>query len=325
MKYIRSHRASALFLLISSAIFAVVLFLYNAPAEAALYAALLSLMPAALIIFFSYRGYKRGREDIASFIRSDDLDTEKLPVPTSGTEQDYTDVIVSLANRLRAERTEYERRRVETVDYYTVWAHQIKTPLAAMNLILQGAEGIDGEMKSELLKTEQYVDMVLAYLRADSDHTDFLIRSVSLSDIVLQAVRRFSPIFIRGKISANVNVGDVSVLSDEKWLSFAVEQILTNALKYTPAGGSITVTVERGDTLVISDTGIGISPEDLPRIFEKGFTGYNGRSDKKATGIGLYLVKRVMTMLGHTVSVSSKVGEGTVVKLYLGTDETVIE
>lgn len=325
LKYISSHRAPALFMIVSAAIFVTVLYLYSAPAEAVLYAVLLSLVVAAFFCFFSYRDYRRRREELRFFVKDEALDTDNLPVPRHIMEQEYTDAIISLTDRLRCERTEYERRREEMVDYYTVWAHQIKTPLSAMNLILQGAEGIDGEMRSELLKTEQYVDMVLAYLRAGGDHTDFLIRRVSLGDVVRASVRRLSPIFIREKISANVDIGYVRVLTDEKWLAFAVEQLLTNALKYTPAGGMITITVQNGDTLVIADTGIGISPEDLPRIFEKGFTGYNGRIDKKATGIGLYLVKRMMTMLGHSITVNSTVGEGTEVRLYLGSDDTVIE
>ena len=169
---------------------------------------------------------------------------------------------------------------------------------------------------SELFKIEQYVGMVLSYLRLNSDFTDFVIRKYSLEELVRQAVRKYAPLFIRKKIRLELMDVDVTVLTDEKWLSFVLEQILSNALKYTDRG-RIKMYLEEPKILVIEDTGIGIAPEDLPRICEKGFTGYNGRTDKAATGIGLYLCREILTKLSHTLNITSEPGVETQVRIGL--------
>lgn len=142
---------------------------------------------------------------------------------------------------------------------------------------------------------EQYVEMVLTYLRMEDMSGDLQFEKVSLDKILKQSVRKYSQMFILQKIRLDYRSVERIVLTDEKWLEFVIEQILSNALKYTKNGGEIRICLEekRGqECLVIEDNGIGIQAEDLPRVFEKGFTGYNGRADKKSTGIGLYLCKR---------------------------------
>jgi hypothetical protein len=204
------------------------------------------------------------------------------------------------------------------LEYYTLWAHQIKTPIAAMELMLQQEENPDkAELRSQLFRIEQYVEMVLGYLRLDSDSTDLILQVQDLDKIVRSAIRKYASQFIRRRIGLVYEGLDKGVLTDEKWLGFVVEQILSNALKYT-VSGQVSIFMEQPDTLVIQDTGIGIAPEDLPRIFEKGFTGFNGRTDQASTGIGLYLCKRVCNKLGHTLEISSQLGVGTTVRLGLG-------
>ena len=216
--------------------------------------------------------------------------------------------------RLAAENRD---RLEDLTDYYTLWAHQIKTPIAAMGLLLQDDDTDRGrELSAELFKIQQYVEMVLQYLRLGSDSTDYLIREVPLEPIVRQAARKYAQLFIRGKVSLNLRPMELKVLTDEKWLGFVVEQVLSNAVKYAP-GGAVTVFAE-GETLVIRDNGMGIAPEDLPRVFENGYTGCNGRTDKRSTGIGLYLCREICRRLGHRISVASRLGEGTEVRIALG-------
>ena len=129
--------------------------------------------------------------------------------------------------------------------------------------------------------------MVLMYLRLDSDSSDYVIKEHEIGSIVKAAVKKFSGEFISRKISLDMTEIDGTVITDDKWLSFVIEQVISNALKYTPKG-TISIYMEEPKILCIKDSGIGIAPEDLPRIFEKGYTGYNGRVDKKASGIGLY-------------------------------------
>ena len=170
-----------------------------------------------------------------------------------------------------------------------------------------------------MFKIEEYVNMVLQYLRLDGG-SDLVLNTYSLDDIVRQAVRKYAGMFVRRRLSLSYEPLNCQVLTDEKWLVFVIEQILSNSIKYTKRGGiSIYMEEEEGKTLVISDTGIGIAPEDQPRIFEKGFTGYNGHSDKKSTGIGLYLCRRILSRLSHTISVESEPGKGTRIRINLDT------
>ena len=168
-------------------------------------------------------------------------------------------------------------------------------------------------LSEELFKIEQYVDMVMYYQRLESISSDFLFRKYDLYDIVKQTLKKYAILFINSKLSLDLQEFEYIVVTDEKWLQFALGQIISNALKYTPRG-SISIYLEKtaGNAhLVIMDTGIGIRPEDLPRIFERGYTGYNGRLDKKSAGIGLYLCKRTLDKLSHTIEVSSEVGKGS--------------
>ena len=166
--------------------------------------------------------------------------------------------------------------------------------------------------------------MVLMFLRLDSDSTDYVIREYDLDGIVRGAVKKFAGEFIGRKLRLDYQPLNTTVLTDEKWLSFVVEQLLSNALKYTPSG-TISITLEQEQTLCVRDTGIGIAPEDLPRVFEKGYTGYNGRSDKRASGIGLYLCKRICQNLGHRISVESQAERGTTVRIDLSHQKLEIE
>ena len=174
------------------------------------------------------------------------------------------------------------------------------------------------------MKIGQYVDMVLGYLRLDSDSTDYVFCDTDLDALIRQAVRKFARLFILKRITLDFQETGRTVLTDGKWLSFVVEQLLSNALKYTPAGGAVRIYGD-GETLVIADTGIGIREEDLPRIFEKGFTGYNGRTGQKSTGIGLYLCRRVTEKLGHDLTIVSRPGQGTIARLDLSRERRIME
>lgn len=198
-----------------------------------------------------------------------------------------------------------------------MWAHQIKTPIAAMRLIIEGDDTDSGrEIREELQKTEQYVEMALMYLKLDADAEDYVIKECSLDNIIKQAIKKYASQFIRKKIKLEYEPVCCAVITDEKWLLFVIEQIVSNSLKYTSTG-YISIKLEDTAILCIKDTGIGIDASDIPRVFEKGFTGLNGRTDKKATGIGLYLCRRILSALGHKIDITSEVGRGTEVRIDL--------
>ena len=242
---------------------------------------------------------------------------EFLPEAKNEIEKDYGDVANILFEENKQIRLKMEERYNEMIDYYTMWAHQIKTPIVAMRLNLQNEDSdFSRRLTEDLQRIEQYVEMVLCYLRLDSNSSDYVIREYDIDGIVRQGIKKFASQFIRKKIKLDYRPSDLKVVTDEKWLLFVIEQVLSNSLKYTKQG-SISVFVNDNQELCIKDTGIGIAPEDLPRIFENGYTGYNGRNDKKASGIGLYLCKRICKNLGHEITASSVLGEGTTIKINL--------
>ncbi len=322
--YLKSRWRILMILFLCSAVFAAVFWLYGLFWQAAVYAAVLNL---ALILALAAPDFIRYRERHALFkalLGEVALSLQRLPEPKNPVEADWQALLRAVFDEKEKGLKEAHARYDGMTEYYTLWAHQIKTPIAAMRLLLQ-EEGPDPRaLSEELFRIEQYVEMALCYLRLDGGVSDYVLREADLDEVIRQALRKYAPQFIRKKIRLNYEPVGASVLTDEKWLSFVVEQVLSNALKYTP-GGEITVRLEEPLTLAVSDTGIGIAQEDLPRVFEKGYTGLNGRCDKRATGIGLYLCRRIMGKLGHGISIDSRPGEGTTVRLDLSVRPMEVE
>ena len=186
-----------------------------------------------------------------------------------------------------------------------------------MKMILQQEDTEENHLLSaELFRIEQYTEMALQYLRLDSKTNDFVFQQYDLDSIIRQAIRKYAPQFILRKIRLIYEPVSMTILTDEKWMLFLLEQLLSNAIKYTPHG-SVTISVTPEKVLQVADTGIGIAPEDLPSIFEKGFTGYNGRVDKKSTGLGLYLCQQAAKKISVSLSVTSEVGKGSAFSVHL--------
>ena len=165
--------------------------------------------------------------------------------------------------------------------------------------------------------------MVLTYLRLEEGGSDYVIRPCSVDEVVRAAVRRFAGEFIDRRIRLDYEPVQWETVTDGKWLTFVVEQLLSNALKYTGQEGVIRI-YRQGDELCIADTGMGIAPEDLPRIFERGYTGGNGRTDRQASGIGLYLCRRICQNLGHTITAVAH-EDGTELQIDLQSEKLEIE
>lgn len=309
-KYIYQYRYTAMLFLIFSAIFAVILMMYDTTPEAVLYAFLLCGAIGIVIItigFIVFRKRYRLLEDIYANLP---LMIDKLPETENPYQEILQEIIVKLSEISSENLTNLKNLQHDSMDYFTVWVHQIKTPISAMQMILQSEDTDENRvLLSELFRIEQYAEMALYYLRLDSPTTDFVIGRYNLDSIIKQALHRYAPQFINKKIKLIYSPVDAQILTDEKWLLFIIEQILSNAVKYT-IKGSVTIKYAN-NILIFFDTGIGISPEDLPRIFEKGYTGLSGRRDRKSTGLGLYLCKRTADNLGHSLSASSVVGRGT--------------
>ena len=302
-----------------------ILWLYGLPGEAIAYLLCLCCIGTSFWAVLSFVRFWRKHKILRKMEEAIFVTAEDLPETTTLIEEDYQHLIQRLVRENRQRQAAADSMLEDLTSYYTLWVHQIKTPIAAMDLLLQAGPDRATEMEIELQKIAQYVDMVLQYLRLDSTDKDLVLQRCQLDAVVRQTVRKYAKLFILKKIQLVFQETKWEVLSDEKWLCFLLEQLLSNALKYTPEGGKISIFLEGETNLVIADTGIGIAPEDLPRVFEKGFTGNNGRMDKKATGIGLYLCRRVTNLLGHTISIASEPGVGTQVLLGLGRPQFDIE
>ncbi|MDY5014924.1 MAG: sensor histidine kinase [Eubacteriales bacterium] len=296
------------------ACFAAVLPLYNVPAEAVLYAAALTAAGWGVIgavRLAAARQRRRELEQVRAHLASS---LDGLPEPASPTEEEYARLLSALWELRRQELSRAEAADTERRDAFTLWAHQIKTPIAAARLLLQSGGDPDA-LAEQLFFIEQYAEMALASLRSETMAGDILIRRTPLGKLARGAAKKFARSFYLRGLSLHFDIPEtLSALTDEKWMTFVTEQLLSNAVKYTPSGGCVTVsgTLEDGcPVLRIADTGIGIRPEDLPRIFERGFTGFNGRADKKATGLGLYLCRRVTGALGVELGIESAPGRGT--------------
>lgn len=336
LNYIKSKKKSFLMVLVCSAIFAFTFWMYGITVAAVLYPALVCMviMAAAFAVMAcsEYGKWKNMQEILQRAVGDDSefvkiLDTAEIRKQVNTTdeiENELLEIIERLKNGGMRLNDSMNMKYSDMVDYYTMWVHQIKTPIALMHLILQKEDSEDSRrLRAELFRVEQYVQMVLCFLRLDSDFTDYVIKEYRVDDIIRPAVRRLAPQFIMKKLSLEYEQTDEVALTDEKWLSFVVEQVLSNAVKYTSAG-SISIKCD-GDRLVISDTGIGIAAEDLPRIFDKGYTGFNGRADRKASGIGLYLCRRICDNLGHSIKVESVPGHGTTIIIGLERDKLEVE
>ena len=303
-------------------IFFIMFYLYNLPLEALIYTGSFCFLAALIASFSDFVNYKESYKKL-NFLEQNILnDLEALPKSLDIRIDYYHKIIEKLYEELEKLTQENRQKNTDMVDYYSMWVHQIKTPIAAMNFLLDNEEVDQKILQQELFKIERYVEMVLTYIRLDSISSDYVITKINLDEVVKESVKKYASLFINKKIKLNYVSHETMVISDKKWLSFAFEQILGNSVKYSSSGGEITI--ETCDNkLVIEDKGIGIKEEDLPRIFEKGFTGFNGRYEKKSSGLGLYLCKKTLDKLGHHIEISSTVGKGTRVEITFPKEDTL--
>lgn len=317
LSYLKSKQKLLAALALFAATFIVAFLLYKLPLMAIIYPMALCLLFGAIICAVDFSREKKKHELMCDIKKLSTSMAEHLPAAQSIEEGDYQELLRILCRENSEIEVSSKTSYREMVDYYTVWAHQIKTPIASMKLSLQGEDSpLARKLSSDLFRIEQYVEMVLAFLRIDSDYSDYVFRRRDIDGIIRQSVKKFASEFIGRKISLEYEEIHKDIVTDEKWLSFVLEQLLSNALKYTREG-SIRIYLRGENTLCIADTGIGIAPEDLPRIFEKGYTGANGRSDMTASGLGLYLCKKICDKLGIKIAAESEIGKGTVISLDL--------
>ena len=286
------------------------------------YSMLLGFLAFVLIIGFDLFAMLRRLRALMEVHAHLDAFEQLLPEGSNCVERLYCEIADGYLSRARQEQEELSMSHRATISYFTLWMHQIKTPIAAMRLLLQSPDVDRTLLGRQLFEVERYAELAMQYVRAADIASDLVLSPCRLEPLVRESIRKYAPLFIAKGLSAEVRELDVAVLTDAKWFSFLFEQLLSNAVKYTQQGG-VQIFLEDG-ALILLDTGCGIRPEDMPRVFEKGYTGYNGRLDKRASGIGLYLSRRVADALRIRLELTSTPGKGTRVAIqFPGRDEEV--
>lgn len=314
------------------------MYLIGARKQDLVYAAVLDAILFLITVLVGFFRYSSKVKALSNALKRPVEEQAQLPEATDDVEILYHRLLENKSIARSESESSAAVRQSRMRDYYSMWVHQIKTPISAMKLLLEAEREELGQLicddeqsqyllsdnmdsfEDELFRIEEYVGMALQYQRVSSTENDFVLEKVSVDGVIRDTIKKYAKIMIRRHIGINYSGTGQEVYTDGKWLAFMLEQILSNAIKYTPQGGVTIETAEEKDRffVTIKDTGIGIKAEDLPRVFEKGYTGYNGHADKKATGIGLYLCRQMADKLGHTIRMESEIGKGT--KVWIGFD-----
>ena len=236
---------------------------------------------------------------------------------------DVKDDNEKLLNENKNLKSEMLNQKDDLNAYFLMWLHQIKTPITVSKLLLEKPdETTNTKLKMQLMYIEQYINMAMNYLKMIDYSTDMDITQVNLDDIIKNLLKKYSLLFIHNHISLEYQSNLTYVVSDSQWLTILIEQILSNALKYTENGKITIQYLEDKHALEIRDTGIGIRSEDIPKIFDRGYSGFNGRMNEKSSGLGLYLVRKISERLNIQIEVESKLSKGSVFRLVFPTNLT---
>lgn len=336
--FIKQNYIWILMIVTMSCIHLLYMYLIGARKQDVVYAAVLDAMIIIITVLAGFLGYSSKVKALSNALERPVEEQAQLPEAADDVEMLYHRLLENQSIARSESESSAAIRQSQMRDYYSMWVHQIKTPISAMKLLLEAEREELGQLicddeqsqcllsdnmdsfEDELFRIEEYVSMALQYQRVSSTENDFVLEKVSVDGVIRDTIKKYAKIMIRRHIGMNYSGTVQEVYTDGKWLAFILEQLLSNAIKYTPQGVVTIETAEEKDRffITIKDTGIGIKAEDLPRVFEKGYTGYNGHADKKATGIGLYLCRQMADKLGHTIRMESEIGKGT--KVWIGFD-----
>lgn len=276
------------------------------------------LLAGLFLTYWKRRRQMRELLDMAGQLSERYLISEVMELPEQAEDQVYYQLLKMAGKSMLEQIGEVQRERLEYKEYIEQWIHEIKTPITAMKLLCENHRtDWTKELLLELEKTNRFTEQALYYARSEHTEKDYSVRGMSLSQVVHQAIADNKYLLLQSGVRLEVEEMEDTVYSDEKWVRFILNQLIANAVKYRSGQPVLRFSTRRRQdqvVLMVEDNGIGISPADLPRIFEKGFTGQNGRMVQQSTGIGLYLCKRLCDKLGIGIAAASS-GQGTAVSL----------
>lgn len=268
---------------------------------------------AIITCLLAYRWQKKRRSALR-LLNESELESVRAEVANSSQEKLLTELLQKVLHEKRALSDQQQEENQQLKDYYALWAHQIKVPLSVLDLMNQTGTVDQRQTKEQLFLVNQYLDMLLSFIRLQDISSDLVFKSQSAKELVLRVVKEYKVFFIEKDLSLSLGDSDFDLVTDSKWLTFVLEQVIYNAIKYTKVGG-LTINCTTDQKIIIQDRGIGIDKADLPQIFNQGYTGFNGRVEDNASGLGLYLVKEILDKLGHSIQIDSEIGQGTTVTI----------
>jgi signal transduction histidine kinase len=279
------------------------------------YLVLLSIIVFSVFFIGSYL-YKNYQLVKWKQLPSNGYFSDSIPLPVTHEQEIYIETMKRLSEQYVMSNHLRDEEKKDQLEFMTQWFHEIKTPIAVSRLLLE-TEVDSPSLQAEIDKIEAFVEQALYFSRLNDFNKDYIIEEIHLEKCIKNIIKAESKSFISKKIKVSIETSQLTVISDLKGLNFIIRQILLNSLKYSDEYSEISFTINpEKRTLTIIDQGIGIPPEDLPRVFEKGFTGKNGRTNQRSTGMGLFLAKKTAEKLGHDLSITSTVGVGTQAILY---------
>lgn len=316
--YLKDHGICILIFLIGMGITEGIFLLFNVSITLQIFVLtvlFLGLLAAGIYDYSRKKGFYRELEQKLQQLEEKYLLMEMLEKPEFLEGQIFYNVLSEMQKSMNDEIFVQIRKNNEFKRYIETWVHEVKLPIASIRLILHEYKGTSARiLKEQMGRIESYVEQVLYYLRSEVPEKDYRIAPHSLKKLTDQSVSENRDSLILNRIKIIQETQDISVYTDEKWIRFILGQIISNAVKYKKEDSIIRVwshQEEKHRFLHIWDNGIGIAEEDLPRVFEKSFTGKNGRTQQASTGMGLYLCHMLCKRLGHRLTVQSKEGEYT--------------
>lgn len=309
IKYIKQFGIWYLILVLYVLLYLLTFRLYQLPMMYLLMASLFNLLLIFPFGVWHYLKFVRQMTLVEHF-----RDIREIAELSSPLDKVYQKQLSKLIEETSTELFHVQNRMKGQQDLVKMWSHQMKVPLSALSLMAQTEELDRKELRKQLLRLEHYLETLLTYLKFSNQKDDYRFEFLSAESLVKSIIKKYSLFFINKGLSVTVQ-GDWLLKSDKKWFSFALNQIIDNAIKYSNKGGTITIAMSETG-IKISDQGMGILPEDLPRLFEEGFTGYNGHEHQKASGFGLYMTKQVLDQLNMTIEITSQIGKGTDVLIF---------
>ena len=289
--------------------------------------------PLSTYILIEYMKYRKYFSNINNILESLDkkyLLPEVLQEPNFMVGENINDILKELSRDMHEQVKHYRNIQEEYREYIEMWVHEIKTPIASSKLLIENnTNEVTRKIDTQMDRIENYVEQVLYYSRSDEVGKDYIIKKVGLSKLVKDVIKRNQRDFISKRISLQLGDLDEIIYSDTKWVEFILNQIIGNAIKYSKGkDDKIEIYLKKISSaviLTIKDHGVGIIERDLNRVFEKGFTGENGRKFGKSTGIGLYLCKKLTDKLGLGLQVQSEENVGTEISITFPKSENISE